>query len=580
MPENRKKSKQYLIIAIAVLFVITIGFTVAYFQGQIGNGATANVNVTTKTTDTLTFNKTNDINITATQANFGSGAGNRSASTTLQATLHANNDTNSASETYNVYLNITGNSLHYTTQAGTPELLLTITNPAGNPVTSITGLTYTTVSGVSGFDITEEKGLIQIADDYTISANNSLSAVNQTWNVTVTFINLNSDQQANTNKRFTAEAIIQKEEITTAMMDTGTNILIKLNESIDDIFDYEELVYMWGQNDWLRGVGTNDISTIKRANSLPSGFVASSGNTISTQASDNPIYFWVDNTEGIMPIIPGDMNGDYDLDDADEAIMSACLAGTITCSAVQNKVGDINRDGVFDNNDLLDYADFEFDLNSSMPIFVSTSLDGISLYVEEYGDYIGYPTILNIYSDADIIYLNPDSNHLFYRFSQLFFIDDLQYFNTSFVENTSSMFEECRLIMSLEPISNWDVSSVTNMSNMFLYCESLTSLNELSNWDVSSVTDMSFMFEHVSSISSLSGLDNWNVSSVTDMSYMFDEDDNIINASAINDWNITSVIGTNFYQMFSSGSAHPTFSRVQGTWYNGTFLPNGYHPIM
>ncbi len=211
--QNKNNKKQYLVIAIATLLVSAIGFTAAYFQAQIGNGATANVTVTTKTTDVLTFNKGNDINITATQSNFGSGAGNRTGSTTASATLLANNDTNSATQTYNVYLKININSFEYTTSpTNTPELMLTITNPNNQAVTSLTGLTYTTSGGVTGFDITTKSGLIQIASNYSIT---STGTKIDTWNVTVTLVNLNSDQQLNTGKTFTAKIIIQKEAITT-----------------------------------------------------------------------------------------------------------------------------------------------------------------------------------------------------------------------------------------------------------------------------------------------------------------------------------------------------------------------------
>ena len=206
----QKKYKQYLIIAVSTLLITTIGFTAAYFQAQVGSGATANVTVTTKTTDTLTFSKGNDINITATQANFYSGAGNRTGSTTATATLLANNDTNSATQTYNVYLYIQTNNFSYTTSpTNTPELMLTITNPNNQAVTSLTGLTYTTSGGVSGFDITTKRGLIQIASNYTIT---STGTKTDTWNITVTLVNLNSNQEENTDKTFTAQVIIQQDE--------------------------------------------------------------------------------------------------------------------------------------------------------------------------------------------------------------------------------------------------------------------------------------------------------------------------------------------------------------------------------
>ncbi len=58
--------------------------------------------------------------------------------------------------------------------------------------------------------ITARSGLIQIASNYTIT---STGTKTDTWNVTVTLINLNSDQQDNTGKTFSARVIIQKEEI-------------------------------------------------------------------------------------------------------------------------------------------------------------------------------------------------------------------------------------------------------------------------------------------------------------------------------------------------------------------------------
>ena len=211
MAQNIKKYKSYIIIAVITLLISAVGFTVAYFQAQIGSGVSANVSVTSKSTDLLTFSKGNSITINATQSNFYNGAGNLTGTTTATATLLANNDTNSATQTYNVYFNITSNNYEYTTApTNTPELLLTITDPNNQAVTSITGLTYTTVNGVSGFDITEETGLIQIARNYSITSNSSTTVTNQTWNITVTLINLNSDQQENTNKSLTAQAIIQK----------------------------------------------------------------------------------------------------------------------------------------------------------------------------------------------------------------------------------------------------------------------------------------------------------------------------------------------------------------------------------
>ena len=118
-----------------------------------------------------------------------------------------------------VYFKINSNGFTYTTDDQKPEILLTITNPAGQAVTSIEGLTYksnvttTTSSGtqtVSGFDITNKTGTFAIASEYPITSNSSTSFTTQNWTITATFINLDTDQQANAGQTMNAEIIIQK----------------------------------------------------------------------------------------------------------------------------------------------------------------------------------------------------------------------------------------------------------------------------------------------------------------------------------------------------------------------------------
>ena len=50
------------------------------------------------------------------------------------------------------YLSIDTNEFTYSTEEQTAELILTITDPNGNPLTSINGLNYVTVGDISGFD--------------------------------------------------------------------------------------------------------------------------------------------------------------------------------------------------------------------------------------------------------------------------------------------------------------------------------------------------------------------------------------------------------------------------------------------
>ena len=113
---------------------------------------------------------------------------------------------------------------------------------------------------------------------------------------------------------------------------------------------------------------------------------------------------------------------------------------------------------------------------------------------------------------------NYNSEYLFYRFSKLTEIENINLLDTSNVINMSYMFEECSSLTSLD-VSNFDTSQVTDMSYMFQYCSELTSL-DVSKFDTSKVTDMSSMFVSCRRLTSLD-LSNFDTSQVTDMNYMF-----------------------------------------------------------
>ena len=213
---NEKKALVLSAVAVITLIAVVIGATYAYFQAQGGGSGNTNVNVQTATTDNLSFQIGESISITANQEDFGSGMPNKSGSTTASATLTANNATNTATRNYYVYLDITSNNFEYTTDDEQAELLLKITDPDGAEVTTLGSLERKTSGGVTGFDITTQTGLITIADNYEIT---STGTVTQEWQIEVTFANLDSDQNANTGKSFTANLIIQEEKILTSIAD-------------------------------------------------------------------------------------------------------------------------------------------------------------------------------------------------------------------------------------------------------------------------------------------------------------------------------------------------------------------------
>ena len=225
MEKEKKKVKLFSAIALVALALLVVGATYAYFQSQYGAASNANVKVTTYTTDMLTFETGSNINITAGQDDFASGKGNKIGQTFARATLQANNKTNTATANYNVYLDIENNEFSYT-NTDTPELLLQVVDKtSGNPITSITGLVYKTVTdgkntSISGFDITNKSGLITILNNKEISA--SPKTIEE-YTITITFINHNYDQNVNAGKSFNSKVIIQKERLITSVSDVAKN---------------------------------------------------------------------------------------------------------------------------------------------------------------------------------------------------------------------------------------------------------------------------------------------------------------------------------------------------------------------
>ena len=212
------KTKTLILIAIVTLLVFVSGITYAYFQTQGNNGANANVNVLSSSTDNLIFTVEKDIYINASVANFGEGMGDLSDDTNATATLIPNNYDNTASAMYNIYIIIEANNLEYTTPNNTPELLLNVTDPNGNKLENITGL----VHYEQGFDITTRTGGFLIASDYVIEANNATEV--QNWNIEITLANLDSNQNANTGKNFSAKIYMTQEKMSSYNPVQITNI--------------------------------------------------------------------------------------------------------------------------------------------------------------------------------------------------------------------------------------------------------------------------------------------------------------------------------------------------------------------
>ena len=215
--KNKKRIIILSAIALITLALLIVGVTYAYFQNQYGSASNADVNVTTYTTDVLTFATGDAINLEADQTTFGKDKGSVSGTTYASALLTANNKTNKAVEHYYLYLNIENNTFTYSVQDNKPELIMTITDKDGNEVKNIGGLTYTEVTDrtnkkISGYDITTKNGLVTIFNNREIIAE---PKAEDKWNITITFVNYEADQNANTGKVLSAKLMIQKNEYKT-----------------------------------------------------------------------------------------------------------------------------------------------------------------------------------------------------------------------------------------------------------------------------------------------------------------------------------------------------------------------------
>ena len=209
-----RKTKIISVVAIVALALTVITATYAYFNAQVGDPAVADIKVNANTVDTFTFSNGSAISFSINQDNFASGKGNQTGSTYASAMLTANNKTNTATEHYYLYLNIENNTFTYSINESTPEIIMTVTDSSGTEVTDISTLNHVIVTGangdqVSGYDITTKSGLLTLFKNREITAT---SKKEEKWNINITFVNYDENQNANAGKSMSAKVMIQKEE--------------------------------------------------------------------------------------------------------------------------------------------------------------------------------------------------------------------------------------------------------------------------------------------------------------------------------------------------------------------------------
>ena len=238
MEKNKKQALILSIVGVLTLITLVAGATYAYFKAQGGTGGSSKVDVTTATTDLLTFKIDKAINISISQSEFKKGGTDVSDSTGAHATLTASNSKNVEKTTrrYNIYFVIDTNDFEYTSVDGTPELYLNVTDPNGNSLENITGLVHYD----KGFDITTRTGGFLLVPDYDIEATRG-NTITQDWKVEVTFANLDTDQSKNMGKSLSGKLFVTSDKMNSYELSKITNMTTKTTyNSIDTTLEVEQ----------------------------------------------------------------------------------------------------------------------------------------------------------------------------------------------------------------------------------------------------------------------------------------------------------------------------------------------------
>ena len=193
-----KKTRNILIALYIIAFLVSCaGAAFAYFTVIKVSTVSPEVEVKSATMTSVVFNTGDPIALYADEFNFGEGMDNLSGETYASSTLKIGSVEESASFRYNLNVEFFQNTLLYSTEEETPEVLLTLHDPDGNEITKLEGLEHKTVNGVSGFDVTGKIGKYTIVENYEIT---TTSEITHEWRAKLTFVNLSNSQDINKGK--------------------------------------------------------------------------------------------------------------------------------------------------------------------------------------------------------------------------------------------------------------------------------------------------------------------------------------------------------------------------------------------
>ncbi len=307
-----------IFVLILVVIALFIGrFTYSYLGAQVDKLLEGEGEVTA-TGDTIIFSKGNDLSISASTDNFYTGSGNLTDTTNPQVRLIASNKTNNASSTYYVGFRINENTFTYSTTNNTAELILTIRDENGNIVqNSSDTLSYVTVNGVSGFDITNKTGEYNVVVEHPISTTSSTTGLTHTWTYTLTFINLSTDQSINENATLDIDVILQKDRI--GQTTTLAGYVISQYTGVDG----ENSIY-YHDADLVNGAGDNSY---RYSGANPNNYICF-GSDAETCPSDN-LYRIIGVFDDEVKLIKSTSYGNYAWNSSDSNVWNSTTKPSI-----------------------------------------------------------------------------------------------------------------------------------------------------------------------------------------------------------------------------------------------------------
>ncbi len=181
----------------------------------------------------------------------------------------------------------------------------------------------------------------------------------------------------------------------------------------------------------------------------------------------------------------------------------------------------------------------DFDTRNKVEISRDASPFPIYAYLGNDGETVYY------WSDAEVIYLYPNSRSMFESYDVLEDISGLSEFNATSATTMGWMFKHCHNLSDLSPISDWDVTNVYEMAGMFDDATSLTDVDALADWRTPILNDVESMFNGTSNLTSIAGLLDWGVTEITSIGDLLRDAVKLTTLHGLENWGVSNVTNAN-----------------------------------